>query len=106
MSEEITREVFDHLVDLAALELDDAESEYLRGQLNQQLNAIRQLAAVPLDELASSAPHGVNYTGEISQPPREDEPLKDKRVADILEQVPETAEGWIVVPEIPSQAVD
>ena len=37
MTEEITRELFDKLVDLAALELDEEEAEYIRRQLNDQL---------------------------------------------------------------------
>ena len=41
MAEEITAEIFDHLVELAALELEAKEAEYLRAQLNSQLKAIR-----------------------------------------------------------------
>jgi Asp-tRNA(Asn)/Glu-tRNA(Gln) amidotransferase C subunit len=37
MPEKITREVFEHLVDLAALELSEEESVYLLDQLNKQL---------------------------------------------------------------------
>ena len=38
MSDPITPELFTHLVELAALELTPPEAEYLRGQLNGQLN--------------------------------------------------------------------
>ena len=34
--EEISPEVFNHLVDLAALALDEKEAEYLRRELNHQ----------------------------------------------------------------------
>jgi Asp-tRNA(Asn)/Glu-tRNA(Gln) amidotransferase C subunit len=34
MSEEITPEVFNHLVTLAALELDEKQAAYLRRELN------------------------------------------------------------------------
>jgi len=44
--EEITREIFDYLVDLAALEMDDEEAVYLRNELNNQLDAIRELEAI------------------------------------------------------------
>ena len=37
----ITLEIFQHLVSLAALELTEQESEYLRRELNQQLQVIR-----------------------------------------------------------------
>ena len=40
MSDEIDISTFEHLVELAALELDGAQSEYLRRQLNNQLKAI------------------------------------------------------------------
>ena len=49
MSELISPETFAHLVDLAALELSPEEGEYIRGQLNNQLKAINELAAIPLD---------------------------------------------------------
>ena len=62
MTEEITRDLFDKLVDLAALELEDDEAEYIRRQLNDQLAAIRELAAVPLEEDTPPAAHGVSYT--------------------------------------------
>ena len=50
MSDPITPEIFAHLVDLAALELSPEEAEYLRRQLNNQLKAIHELEAIPLDE--------------------------------------------------------
>jgi hypothetical protein len=40
MSDQITVELFDHLVRLAALELSSQEAEYLRHELNNQLKAI------------------------------------------------------------------
>ena len=49
MPEEITREIFDHLVDLAALEMDEEEADYLRKELNNQLNAIHELEAIEFD---------------------------------------------------------
>ena len=45
----ISPEVFDHLVQLAALELDEEQSEYLRRELNSQLSAVRELEAIQLD---------------------------------------------------------
>jgi aspartyl/glutamyl-tRNA(Asn/Gln) amidotransferase C subunit len=106
MSDEISPETFDHLVDLAALALSPAESEYLRRQLNNQLKAIHELEAIPLDESVAPTSHGVPYTTAISQPPRTDrwEPYGDP--AAILAQAPETEEGYIVVPEIPTTSID
>lgn len=101
MSELISRELFRHLVHLAALELSDEEGEYLRGQLNNQLKAIHELEAIPLDPHTPLTSHGVAYTGEITPPVRRDEWQPYPRPDDILAQAPETDERYIVVPEIP-----
>jgi aspartyl-tRNA(Asn)/glutamyl-tRNA(Gln) amidotransferase subunit C len=101
MSDEINRQLFDHLATLAALELSSEESEYLRQQLNNQLKAIHELVAIPLDPDTGITSHGVPYTSQISAPEREDEwqPFSDPD--EILEQAPETDERYIVVPDIP-----
>ena len=101
MPEEITREVFDHLVLLAALELSPEEADYLRGELNNQLKAIHELEAIPLDPGTPTASHGVPYTPELTPPAREDEWAPYPSPQDILAQAPEAEEGYIIVPEIP-----
>ena len=58
----ITPETFEHLVDLAALEMDTEHGEYLRGELNNQLNAIHELEAIPLEGEIAVTSHGVPYT--------------------------------------------
>jgi len=99
--EEITPEVFDHLVELAALELEPDEADYLRRELNNQLKAIHELEAIPLDEATPVATHGVPYKPDIRPPARADEWLPYPYPEDILDQAPETDDGYIVVPEIP-----
>lgn len=106
MSEQITAEIFNHLVDLAALELDAAESEYLRRQLNNQLKAIHELEAIPLDEGILPALHGVPYPEGISPAPRPDEWVPYPDPAAILAQAPETEDGYIIVPDIPHTQLD
>jgi aspartyl/glutamyl-tRNA(Asn/Gln) amidotransferase C subunit len=103
MAEEITRDVFDHLVELAALELDPAESEYLRRQLNNQLTAIQELAAIPLDDSVPITSHGVPFPAEISPLPRADEWKPEPDPARILTAAPDTEDGFIVVPDIPHE---
>jgi aspartyl-tRNA(Asn)/glutamyl-tRNA(Gln) amidotransferase subunit C len=101
MPDAITPEIFDHLVLLAALELDPQEAEYLRRELNHQLKAIHELEAIPLDPDTLITSHGVPYTAAITPPVREDEwqpcPDADK----ILRQAPQTDQHYIVVPDIP-----
>jgi aspartyl-tRNA(Asn)/glutamyl-tRNA(Gln) amidotransferase subunit C len=101
MSDEIDRELFDHLVALAALELSPDESEYLRQQLNNQLKAIHELEAIPLDRDTSITSHGVPYTAQNSAPARADEWQPYPNPDEILEQAPETDDRYIVVPDIP-----
>jgi aspartyl-tRNA(Asn)/glutamyl-tRNA(Gln) amidotransferase subunit C len=101
MSEQITPEIFSHMVELAALALTPQEAEYLRKQLNNQLASIQELALIPLDETTEIASHGVPYTQEISQPLRTDEWHPDSATNDILAQVPQIDENYIVVPDIP-----
>lgn len=103
MAEEITREIFDHMVELAALELDEEEAEYLRNQLNQQLNAIDELLAVPLDESIEPASRGVVYTAATRQPLREDKAVGCENPEDIIAQAPQTEDNYIVVPDIPQE---
>lgn len=106
MSEAITPEIFNHLVDLAALALDPQEAEYVRKQLNNQLKAIQELEAIPLDGKISTTSHGVPYTATISPALREDEwrPYPDPQ--DILTQAPETSDSYIVVPDIPHTTLE
>ncbi|WP_299026771.1 aspartyl/glutamyl-tRNA amidotransferase subunit C [uncultured Thermanaerothrix sp.] len=105
-AETITPETFDHLVRLAALELDEAQAEYLRRELNRQLSAIHELEAIPLDDSVPITSHGVPYPPEICPPLREDawQPFPD--VAEILDQAPQVEEGYVVVPDIPHTTLE
>lgn len=103
MSEQITRTVFDRLVELAALELNEKESEYIRGELNKQLTSIHELEAIPLDESTPVASHGVPYTLLTSPALRPDIIASHPNPARLLQTAPEVEGGYIVVPEIPHQ---
>lgn len=100
-SSQITPELFDHLVLLAALELPPEEAEYLRRELNNQLKAIDELEAIPLDPGMPTTSHGVPYAPAITPDIREDEWIPHPKPEDILEQAPEVEEGYVVVPDIP-----
>jgi aspartyl/glutamyl-tRNA(Asn/Gln) amidotransferase C subunit len=101
MSDPITPQLFSHLVGLAALDLAPEEGEYIRRQLNNQLKAIHELEAIPLDPDTPIASHGVPYTPGISPAIRPDvwEPYPNPD--GILTQAPQTEDRYIVVPEIP-----
>jgi len=106
MREAIGKELFDHLVQLAALDMSPEEAAYLRRELNNQLKIINELAAIPLDENLSITSHGVPYPPQIRPPLRNDTwiPYKDSNL--IIDQAPESDDGYIVVPDIPHSDLD
>jgi len=106
MTDPITPEIFSHLVELAALELDPAEAEYIRRQLNNQIKAINELEAIPLDVGTSLTSHGVPYTPEISPALRADEWEPSPYADTILGQAPQTEDRYFVVPDIPHTTLE
>jgi aspartyl-tRNA(Asn)/glutamyl-tRNA(Gln) amidotransferase subunit C len=106
MPEEISPELFNHLVDLAALELTPEEGDYLRRQMNNQLQAIHELGAIPLEAELTPASHGISYSKEMSAQFRKDEWIPSPDPGKLLRQAPETDDGYVVVPEIPHKDLD
>ena len=102
----ITVAIFNHLVDLAAFELPPEEGEYLRKELNEQLRAIRELEAIEVSEDIPITSHGVPYSAAIMPSLREDIIEICPEADDILEQAPEVEDRYIVVPDIPSEALE
>lgn len=101
MPEEITKEVFEKLVSLASLELEEEEAEYLRGQLNNQLRSIHELETIPISDDVPPARHGVPFPPEISPGLRQDVTQRFLAADEILSQAPQIEENYIVVPDIP-----
>lgn len=106
MEEKITPEIFQRLVDLAALELSEQEADYLRQELNNQLISIEVLESIPIDAEVQAASHGVPYPPERSPTPREDEVIPDPDKDEILEQAPDTEDGYYVVPDISHEELE
>ncbi len=101
MTDTITLDIFEHLVLLAALELEPEEAVYLRRELNHQLTAINELEAIPLDADIPVSLHGVAYTSETSPELRSDEWSAYENSEGIVKQAPQKEDGYIVVPDIP-----
>ena len=101
MSEEITPEVFNHLVELAALELSPEEADYLRSELNKQLKSIHELASIPVSVDVPPARHGVPFPIEVSPHLREDIWKPYSNPMELLQQAPHAEENFYVVPDIP-----
>jgi len=106
MTDLITPETFTHLVELAALELDENQAEYLRRELNNQLKSISELAAIPLDASLPPSVHGVPYTSQTRPPLRCDEWIPFLNSQTIINQAPQVSENCIVVPDIPHRTLE
>ncbi len=104
--EDITLEVFNHLVQLAALELDDSQADYLRQELNKQLASIRELEAIHLEENLPAASHGVPYPPDHKPALREDEWETCPEAKAITAQAPQFEDGYIIVPDIPHTTLE
>lgn len=99
----ITEQVFQHLVELAQLDLDQAQAEYLRAQLNAQLDVIRQLDEIEVGDDIPASSHGVPYSPLDRGPERADQVQPSNLADEILENAPETEGRYIVVPDIPHE---
>lgn len=102
---EISMDIFRHLVDLAALHLDDEEAEYLHRELNKQLQSIRELDAIEIEEDVPITSHGVPYSDAMRLPLREDRIEPSTAADDILEQAPQADGRSIIVPDIPHEDI-
>ncbi|MFL7893946.1 MAG: Asp-tRNA(Asn)/Glu-tRNA(Gln) amidotransferase subunit GatC [Anaerolineales bacterium] len=102
----ITPQLFDHLVNLASLELSREEAEYLRRELNNQLKSIDELEAIPLGTETEITTHGVPYTPQITPEARDDRWQACPNPEEILAQAPEVRDGYVVVPDIPHTDLD
>ena len=104
--ERITPEIFSHLVELAALELRADEAEYLRHELNGQLNAIHELENIVIDDQLPITSHGVPYHGSTAAGLREDVSEAGSLADDILNQAPQLEGRYVVVPDIPHRELE
>ena len=105
-NEVITKEIFDHLVGLGALELPADEAEYLRAELNDQLKAIRELESIEVPDDTPITSHGVPYSEAIRPELREDRIEVCPEADDIVRGAPEAHDRYIVVPEIPFEELE
>lgn len=106
MTDEITPEIFAHLVDLASFEFEPDQAEYLRKQLNYQLRAIHELNAIPVDKTIPPSLHGVEYPIERRAKIREDEWKKFPDREKLTGQMPQFEDGYVIVPDIPHQTLE
>ena len=104
--EAIKPEIFEHLVRLAAFELTEEESAYLRKELNAQLSAIRELEAIEVDPSLAITSHGVPYSPAMTPGLRQDENIACQEADDIVAGSPASEDRYIIVPDIPHEALE
>jgi len=103
---EITREVFNHLVQLAAFELSEDQAQYLLKELNRQLEAIHELENIPLTDETPVTSHGVPYSSLTKPALREDQWQPFPTPEDIVARAPQIQDGYFVVPDIPHTTLE
>jgi aspartyl-tRNA(Asn)/glutamyl-tRNA(Gln) amidotransferase subunit C len=104
--EQINPQVFEHLVELAALQLDEKQAEYLRQELNRQLRSIHELEAIPIPEGLSITVHGVPYPSNTNLDLRGDQWQPFPNSADIIGQAPQSENNQFAVPDIPHTTLE
>ncbi len=105
MREEISKKLFNELVLTGRIGLDPEEAESLRHEMNQQMNVIRQLESIPLEETVPPVIHGNPYPKAIRCELREDvvKPFPD--AAAIISAAPLSRDGFIVSPDVAHQKI-
>jgi aspartyl/glutamyl-tRNA(Asn/Gln) amidotransferase C subunit len=100
MTEEITPDLFEKLGNLAMLDFDEKEAEYLRMELNHQIKAICILESIVVEKDMPQDVHGVTFCQEYRLPLRADVWIPFDNPDEILAQAPRVEDGYIVVPDI------
>jgi aspartyl-tRNA(Asn)/glutamyl-tRNA(Gln) amidotransferase subunit C len=90
--EQIDPQVFEHLVKLAALQLDEKQAEYLE--------------AIPIPEGLSITVHGVPYPSNTNLDLRDDQWQPFPNSADIVDQAPQSENNQFAVPDIPHTTLE
>ena len=105
LSEVIGCELFDELARTGGITLSPEEAEDLREEMNRQMQIIRQLEAIPLDDRICPVIHGNPFPAEVRCGLREDEwiPFPDPRA--IPGQAPVSRDGYFVSPDVPHQKI-
>ncbi len=105
MEEAVSKTLFCELAKTGALALSPDEGEELRAELNGQLDVLRQLESIPLDESLPPVIHGNPYPPHIRCELRADEWNPFETPEFIIAQAPLVREGFIVSPEIITEEI-
>ena len=103
--EVIDKNLFDELALTGEIGMDPEEAEDIRREMNRQMDVIRQLEGIPLDDSLPPVIRGNPYPPEIRCGLREDIPVKFDNAAEIVAQAPRRQDGWIVSPDVEHQRI-
>lgn len=104
--EEISPQLFEHLVRLASLQLEASEAEYLRQELNHQLQSIRELISIQIPPGVEMTIHGIPYPPGRPDELREDIPVPFEEVRELLNQAPDLVSDQFSVPDVPHTTLE
>lgn len=104
--EEISPQLFEHLVRLASLQLQASEAEYLRHELNHQLQSIRELISIQIPAEVEMTVHGIPYPPGSSDDLRGDIPVPFDEVRQLLNQAPDLVNDQFAVPDVPHTTLE
>lgn len=97
--------LFQNLLQTAALNLSTEEAALLRAELNEQVKIIRQLDSIPLPEEIDPVIHGNSNPPEFRCRLREDICVPYDNSSEITAQVPQVQDGYIVSPDVPHRRI-
>jgi aspartyl/glutamyl-tRNA(Asn/Gln) amidotransferase C subunit len=106
IQEEIPPQLFEHLVRLASLQLGASEAEYLRQELNHQLQSIRELTSIQIPPGVEMTVHGIPYPPGLPDELREDIPVSFNEVRELLNQAPDLVNDQFAVPDVPHTTLE
>lgn len=91
----VDKDTVTHIARLARIRIDDAQRDALAGELSNILAWIEQLGEVETEGVPP-----MTSVVAVTAPLREDRVTDGDRVDDILENAPESAHGFYVVPKV------
>ncbi|MFB6347143.1 MAG: Asp-tRNA(Asn)/Glu-tRNA(Gln) amidotransferase subunit GatC [bacterium] len=84
-----------HLADLARLNLDDAEKDELKDDLNEILGLAEKIQDVDTEGVEPTY-----HAYPLENVTRPDEPVKQETADKVLENAPDDSDGYFVVPKV------
>jgi aspartyl-tRNA(Asn)/glutamyl-tRNA(Gln) amidotransferase subunit C len=91
----ISDDEIEHLADLARLDLGEKEKDELEGDLNEILNLAEKIQDLKTEDVVPT-----NHVLPLDDVTREDEVREGPEPSDVLDEAPESSDGYFVVPKV------